>query len=69
MYVLSTYCAGTRDDNETLVRCFGAFLLCIPFERGSGKVHGWICAIRIDVVVSCVFAHREGDSLTEGGPE
>ena len=63
---LSTYTAGTRHHNETLMRCFGAFLLGIPFQRGSREVHGWVRAIRVDVIVPCVFAHVE-DSLTKEG--
>ena len=66
VYVLSTYVAGTGDHNKTFVRCLGAFLLWIPFERGSGEMHRGIGAIRIDVIISCVFAHREADPLTEG---
>ena len=70
MHVLPTYIAGTRDHNETLVRCFVALFLGIPLQRGSGEVHSWIGAIRIDVIVSRVFAHLERGSLKEeGGPE
>lgn len=28
-------------------------------------MHCWICAIRIDIIVPCVFAHREGGSPIE----
>lgn len=65
MYLLPTYIAGTRDHNETLVRCFAAFFLRIPFRRGPGEMHGWVCAVRVDVVVSCVFAHVDEGSRTE----
>lgn len=64
--MLPTYVAGTRDHNETLVRCFGAFFLCVPFCRGSGEVHRWVCTIRIDVVVPGVFAHIDEGLRTEG---
>ena len=64
--MLPTYIAGTRHHNEALVRCFVALFLGVPLQRGSGEVHSWIGAIRIDVVVSRVFAHLERGSLTEG---
>lgn len=72
--MLPTYIAGTRDHNETLVRCFGAFLLCIPFRRGSSEVHGWVRTVRVDVVVACVFAHvdeglRTGEQGSESKPD
>ena len=70
MHLLPTYIAGTRHHNEPLVRCFVALFLGIPLQRGSRKVHSWIGAIRIDVVVSRVFAHLERGSRTEKeGPE
>ena len=69
MYVLPTYIAGTRDHNETLVRCFAAFFLRIPFRRGSGEMHGWVGTVRVDVVVSCVFAHVDEGSRTERSRE
>ena len=32
-------------------------------------MHSWIGAVRVDVVISCVFAHLEGGSPTDkGGP-
>ncbi len=67
--MLSTYVAGTRDHDETFVRCFAALFLCVPFRRGSGEVHGWVCAIRIDVIISCVFAHLEEGSQKVERPE
>lgn len=66
--MLSTYVAGTRHHDETLVRCLLALLLCIPFRRCSGEVHSWVCAIRVDVIVSCVFAHL-GSQTGEGGQD
>ena len=68
--MLPTDIARTRDHNESLVRCFGAFFLCISFQRGPGEVHCRVGAIRVHVVVSRVFTHLAGGSLTEDeGPE
>ena len=67
--MLSTYVAGTRDHNETLVRCFGAFFLCISFRRGSSEVHSWVCTVRVDVIVACIFAHNGESSPTEEGSQ
>ena len=59
MHMLPTYIAGARDHDVALVRSFGALFLRIALCRGSGKVHGWVRTVRVDVVVPCVFAHVE----------
>ena len=57
--MLSTYVASTRDHNETLVGCFAAFFLYIPFRGGSGEVHSRVGTVGVDVVVARVFAHLD----------